>query len=301
MSTRIMSSITQGTRALSQFNALNMQRQLHPRLPSTIPRLFSTSAASSAKQDATTVTTPPVTQINAPPSTLPAPLDLPTVLPANAQTADKLKRLVTIGRAYLAFYKTGLKNVYRNYRASLPLRASLGLPAYIPISPPRRTSKDSTHKGIDMGRGQYQLVVRSARDVRKMIPFTLVLIICGEFTPLIIPLFGSAITPATCRVPGQVAKERDGASKRKTAAMRAHARAIEAEVVNSISVGSGEEMRVLAEFASPRWVKEADQDAVLRACAVFGLVKSHERLGGEGAGGTSLSDQVGEACGVFGD
>lgn len=277
-----MSSLTRGQRALSQFNLhSNIQRQFHPRLPSTIPRLFSTSAAShAAKQGSTTVTTPPPTQINAPASTLPAPLDLPTVLPANAQTADKLKRLVTIGRAYLAFYKTGLKNVYRNYRASLPLRASLGLPAYIPISPPRKSSNDSTHKGINMGRGQYQLVVRSARDVRKMIPFTLVLIICGEFTPLIIPLFGSAITPATCRVPGQVAKERDGASKRKNAAMRAQARAIEPEMLNSVSVGSEEEMRVLAEFASPRWVKAADKDAVLRACAVFGLVKSHERAGG---------------------
>ncbi|KAJ5299368.1 hypothetical protein N7476_010925 [Penicillium atrosanguineum] len=133
-----MSSFIRGQRALSQFHPRsNIQRQFHPRLPATIPRLFSTSAAShAAKQDSTTVTTPPSTQIDAPASTLPAPLDLPTVLPANAQTSDKLKRLVTIGRAYLAFYKTGLKNVYRNYRASLPLRASLGLPAYIPISPP---------------------------------------------------------------------------------------------------------------------------------------------------------------------
>ncbi|KAJ5119604.1 hypothetical protein N7448_010273 [Penicillium atrosanguineum] len=219
-----MSSFIRGQRALSQFHPRsNIQRQFHPRLPATIPRLFSTSAAShAAKQDSTTVTTPPSTQIDAPASTLPAPLDLPTVLPANAQTSDKLKRLVTIGRAYLAFYKTGLKNVYRNYRASLPLRASLGLPAYIPISPP----------------------------------------------PQILQW--------------QVAKERDGASKRKNAAMRAHARAIEPGALNPVSVGSGEEMRVLAEFASPRWVKEADKDAVLRACAVFGLVKSHARLGGGG-------------------
>jgi hypothetical protein len=113
-----------------------------------------------------------------------------------------------------------------------------------------------------------------------MIPFTLVLIVCGEFTPLVIPLFGSAITPATCRVPGQIAKERNEASKRKNAAMIAHARAEQPSALKGVSVGSGEEMRLLAEFASPSWVKRADKDAVLRACAVFGLIKSHERVGG---------------------
>jgi len=131
-----------------------------------------------------------------------------------------------------------------------------------------------------MGRGQFQLVRRSARDVRRMIPFTLILLICGEFTPLIVPLFGSAITPATCRVPGQVAKEREVASKRKNAAMRAHARAIEPSSLSPVSVGSREELKLLAEFASPGWVKSADNSAVLRACAVFGLIKSHERVGG---------------------
>lgn len=279
-----MSSLARGKCALrSQFSPhIATQRQFHPF--SHAPRLFSTSAASQAAKptdEPSTVTTPPANEINAPPSTLPAPLDLPIVLPATAQTADKLKRLVTIGRAYLAFYKTGLKNVFRNYRASLPLRASLGLPAYIPISPPRKPSAhNASHKGLDMGRGQFQLVRRSARDVRRMIPFTLILIICGEFTPLVIPIFGSAITPATCRVPGQVAKERDSASRRKNAAMRAHARVVEPSALSPVSVGSKEELSLLAEFASPRWVKEADANAVLRACAVFGLVKSHERLGG---------------------
>ncbi|OQD76875.1 hypothetical protein PENDEC_c003G06967 [Penicillium decumbens] len=231
-----MSSLSRGQYTLrSQFTQIT-QFKTHIHTQRQLPKTanFSTSATSHAKQEPSTVPTPPANQINAPQSTLPAPLDLPIVLPSTAQPIDKVKRLVTIGRAYLTFYKTGLKNVYHNYRASLPLRKTLDLPAYIPISPPR-SSQNANPKGINMGRGQFQLVRRSARDVRRMIPFTLILLICGEFTPLIVPLFGSAITPATCRVPGQVAKEREVASKRKNAAMRAHARAIEPSSLSPVS------------------------------------------------------------------
>jgi hypothetical protein len=98
-----------------------------------------------------------------------------------------------------------------------------------------------------------------------MIPFTMILIVCGEFTPLIIPIFGSAITPATCRVPSQVEKERVGSAKRKDAAL----------------VGfDGGQMEILRRFADPAWVGSAGSDEVLRACAVFGLVKRHDKFGG---------------------
>lgn len=133
-----------------------------------------------------------------------------------------------------------------------------------------------------MGRAQFQLVRRSARDVRRMIPFTLILIICGEFTPLVIPMFGSAITPATCRVPGQIAKERDTASRRKYTALLAHVRATAGNgtALESVQVGSERELGLLAGFADPVWLAGADANAVLCACAVFGLVKSHERMAG---------------------
>lgn len=120
-----------------------------------------------------------------------------------------------------------------------------------------------------------------------MIPFTLILIICGEFTPLIIPIFGSAITPATCRVPGQIAKERDAASKRKYEALLAHVRATAGPntAPESVQVGSSQELGLLAEFADPVWLAGANANAVLRACAVFGLVKAHDRVAGEALAG----------------
>ncbi|CAI7605862.1 unnamed protein product [Penicillium pancosmium] len=235
----------------------------------------------------TVVTTPTRTEINAPISTFPAPIEIPPQDPSSSSPSalDKIKRLVSTGRAYLTFYKTGLKNVFRNYRASIPLRKSLGLPIYLPVSPPRNHNAGAT-AAADLGRGQFQLVRRSARDVRRMIPFTLILIICGEFTPLIVPIFGSAITPATCRVPSQITKEREAGSKRKYLALTAHANAQAAQqagtMPTTVQIGSEQEMTLLAtRFANAEFARDADASGVLAASAVFGIVKSHQpRLGG---------------------
>lgn len=283
-------SFPQGQRALWSLQRLHSTAPLHPH------RHFSTSAlraASSAPSQPPkqTTTTPPTHDINAPTSTLPAEIDRPPPAEPTASTPEKLKRIVTIGRAYLTFYKTGLKNVFWNYRASLPLRAKLGLPAYLPTSPPRKASpapnapQSSSRQPADLSRGQYQLVRRSARDVRRMIPFTLILIVCGEFTPLIVPIFGSAITPATCRVPRQITKDREAHEKRKFAALRDHVKALgSTSTVGDLRLGGNQE-RALVELADLRWAESADPLAVLRACAVFDLVKSHDRFLGSALSG----------------
>jgi hypothetical protein len=119
-----------------------------------------------------------------------------------------------------------------------------------------------------------------------MIPFTLILIICGEFTPLIVPIFGSAITPATCRVPSQITKEREAGSKRKYLALTAHANAQAAQqagtMPTTVQIGSEQEMALLAtRFANAEFARTADTSGVLAASAVFGIVKSHQpRFGG---------------------
>ncbi|KAJ6115096.1 hypothetical protein N7486_000874 [Penicillium sp. IBT 16267x] len=297
-----MSSLARGNRVLR----LSCRRQYHNVLLRQSHKLFSTTSASlqshpppSDNNAPSTVVAPEAHEINAPLSTLPADLSLPETLPPTATTPAKLQRLIALGRAYLTFYKTGLKNVYRNYRASLPLRKELGLPAYLPTSPPRKVSNPITSekasnvgpppakntydiRNLGLGRGQFQLVRRSARDVRRMIPFTLVLIICGEFTPLIIPIFGSAITPATCRVPGQIAKERERASKRKALALQAWA---EANPESGLDVApkpirDDESFKLLIQLANPAWAATANSASVLQACAVFGLVKKHARFAG---------------------
>ncbi|KAL4995685.1 hypothetical protein BDV10DRAFT_126162 [Aspergillus recurvatus] len=221
--------------------------------------------------------------VNPPPSTRPADLETPAPLDPSASVSEKAQRLVAYGRAYLAFYKTGLKNVYHNYRTSLPIRRSLGIPSYLPTSPPpkffiRSSSGNSKHVKTKTSRSTFQLLNRAAYDVRRMIPFALVLIICGEFTPLLVIAFGNAITPFTCRIPKQIDKYRAQRTDRKRAALGAYAQASNGSVA-APEPGSKEELDLLSAFASKEFTKEASAQDVLTACAVFGLTKSHNSPG----------------------
>ncbi|KAJ6086935.1 hypothetical protein N7467_005849 [Penicillium canescens] len=299
-----MASITRGRgihASLQPWSNSNFHYQVRSQLQPVCVRpsqLFSTSASSqqsrrpspsspsSSVSSTTIVTAPYKIEVNAPSSTFPAEIVTPAPISPSAGLPDKLKRFVEIGRTYLTFYKTGLKNVYRNYRISIPLRKELGLSVYFPVSPPRTVSHNnanapSIRKESRLGRAQFQLVCRSARDVRRMIPFTMILIVCGEFTPLIVPIFGSAITPATCRVPSQVEKERISATKRKIAALDVHVTASKDNSLSLLRSSSDEQLHLLAkQFADPAWAASADPASVLRATAVFGLVKRHDRAAG---------------------
>lgn len=109
-----------------------------------------------------------------------------------------------------------------------------------------------------------------------MIPFSLMLVICGEFTPLIVLAIGSAVVPMTCRVPAQFAKDRAKQASRKRASLVAHS-VQESGSVSKV-VSGDEELDLLAKrYASPEWVESATDEDVLRACAVFGLVGTHVR------------------------
>ena len=114
------------------------------------------------------------------------------------------------------------------------------------------------------------------------------LIICGEFTPLIVLAVGSAIVPFTCRVPKQFAKDRAQRASRKRAALVDHfVRTTGSMSVpgSSSSSGSGTagknygpELDLLAtQFANREWIETASSEEVLRACAVMGLARTHRR------------------------
>ncbi|KMP02057.1 hypothetical protein CIRG_02196 [Coccidioides immitis RMSCC 2394] len=76
--------------------------------------------------------------LNPPQSTRPAQLELPE---KSANSSGMFKYYISLGKAYYAFYKTGLKNVYHNYRAAAPIRKRLGFSGYLPTSlPPRSLS-----------------------------------------------------------------------------------------------------------------------------------------------------------------
>lgn len=235
--------------------------------PSTIP-----SASSTSTDD-----------VNPAPSTRPAELVFPPPLQPSAGLRDKLGRYLAVGKTYLTFYKTGVKNVYFNYRTSLPLRRSLGLPAYLPVSPPpapnsqKATAFRTAIKSHKVSRSSFQLVRRAAYDMRRLIPFAFTLIICGEFTPLIVLALGNVITPYTCRIPKQIEKNRAKRVEVKRDALSAHQAAATGSLT-PLAVGSEQELDILANcYGDLGWAHTASAEEILRACAVFGLSKSHAR------------------------
>ncbi|OAX81777.1 hypothetical protein ACJ72_03879 [Emergomyces africanus] len=256
----------------------------------------------------TAATVQPVTitsRLNPPTSTLPAPI----ALPAKDPTVSKAKYYFTLGKAYLSFYKTGLKNVFYNYRASVPLRRRLGLSLIFPTSPPPAVYavKHINNATIlrqyanNVSRSEFQLIRRSAYDVRRMIPFSLILLLCGEMTPFVVLALGNLVTPFTCRVPRQVEKERVKACLRKEKAVRAAevdgamAAAAAAAAADGAAGGAGGKSVkenaianldvLLNATAIPPTVdingliNHASTAGVLRACAVFRLSRGHELAG----------------------
>jgi hypothetical protein len=194
--------------------------------------------------------------------------------------------MISTGRAFLNFYKVGLKNVYANQKVTRPMRTALGLPAFLPTSmPPARgrhgPSSSSTAliaqmDSLKMSRADFQLVRRSAYDIRRMIPFGLILLVCGEFTPLIVALVGNAVTPFVCRLPKQNDKTRKKRFELKRHALLATQ--WDQGSATPVPSGSEKELEWLAKnFGSRDFAVSSQASSVLRGCAAFGLVKSLNR------------------------
>ena len=135
-------------------------------------------------------------RVNPPVSTLPALLQLPERDPAKSLPGH----LFRTGKAYLGFYKTGLKNIWTNYQASSAYRRS------------QPSQKDLT-------RANFQLLRRSRHDLLRVPPFLLIFAICGEFTPLVV-LAVPNVVPGTCWIPKQVENKRRQLERRRSVSFR---------------------------------------------------------------------------------
>lgn len=128
-------------------------------------------------------------------TTRPAFLDLPTHPGSNADIQTTAKYYFSLGRKYLAFYKNGLKNVWHNYKLARAIKTRLGIRNHGQVL--------SAVRAGQISRNEYQILLRSQHDVKKLLPFLVVFTICGEFTPLVIPFLGTKAVPTTCVLPKQ--------------------------------------------------------------------------------------------------
>jgi hypothetical protein len=121
----------------------------------------------------------------------------------------RLSYLYRLGKSFLTFYRTGLKNVWFNYKEYRKIKARLGP---FPLNDVVKYSGKGGRPTIS--RKEYQLYLRTRHDIRKLIPFGLILLICGEFTPFVVLALGSAVVPSTCQIPAQVVKDHVKAAER---------------------------------------------------------------------------------------
>lgn len=142
-------------------------------------------------------------------STRPPPLELPEAphphaWPYKGNWAPSrwdFKYLFRLGKAYGSFYWTGVKQLVGNFR--MMFRINRELNGTFPDAAARYAAVPEKISYND-----YELMMRTRRDMRKTIPFLLIFAVFGEFTPLIILAFGSKVVPGTCVIPKQVLQDR---------------------------------------------------------------------------------------------
>ncbi|KAF2278465.1 uncharacterized protein EI97DRAFT_431683 [Westerdykella ornata] len=140
-------------------------------------------------------------KLNPPPETYPAPIDVP----ARGPNQGFVNYIFNAGKAYLAFYKTGMKNLWAMRQLSKTLRerqrnAMNGVQAGETVP-----TADGDVSDIVLTRAEWQTVRRSRVDMMRACVFVPIFVVFGEWTPFLVP-FLMPIVPETCRLPGQVGK-----------------------------------------------------------------------------------------------
>ncbi|KAI9841379.1 MAG: hypothetical protein M1838_003603, partial [Thelocarpon superellum] len=106
----------------------------------------------------------------------------------------------------LTFYKTGAWNVWQNFKAAQDVQRTIATKANGSLSHAVSTNLIS--------RSDFQLLHRSAHDVRRVPIFALIFVIFGEYTPLVV-IYMSNLVPWPCRTPQQILSDRRKLEERR--------------------------------------------------------------------------------------
>jgi hypothetical protein len=195
------------TRLLAPSRALGSP-SIHIRRRSSQHSITKRSATALTKPGSQAVSIEKVDRVNPPNTTRPPPLEIPSRDPSGST----FSYYIQVGKAYLGFYKTGVKNVFHNRSllnsriSSLPqddIRPSIFRPRNVPRA---------------FSRADWVLFWRVRHDTARIPVFALVLLICGEFTPLV-AVFLEGIMPYTCRLPQKRAVTQARAEVRRSASL----------------------------------------------------------------------------------
>ncbi|KAL0942585.1 letm1-like protein [Colletotrichum truncatum] len=159
----------------------------------TTPYRRLTSSLTSEKSPSAPVLNPKVNPVA---SSRPAPLELPERQPDQS----KFSHLFAQAKTYIKFYKSGLSAVFANRRHIQGVIATKSKTVEGFRSPSVFTP-GLVPKGFS--RADWVLLWRVRHDILRVPLFGVVLLICGEFTPLIV-IFVDGVVPYTCRLPRQL-------------------------------------------------------------------------------------------------
>ncbi|KAH6637770.1 hypothetical protein C7974DRAFT_390229 [Boeremia exigua] len=155
----------------------------------------SSSPAKHAPAPAALSPTPASTNdpLNPPPFTYPPDLSVPARKPGQAY----IPYLFACGKAYIAFYKTGISHTRQTLKYAKSVRAKTG-------GQGRGVQSDAPGAGL-LTRAEWQVARRSKRDLIRLPVMGFLILALGEWLPLIV-VYLTPVVPEACRIPAQVAR-----------------------------------------------------------------------------------------------
>lgn len=168
-----------------------------------IAEQFSAKAAVTAVESGASID-----PVNPPRSTRPPPL----ALPERSESQTVFIYLWNTGRAYGTFYKEAVKAVWFNNRAAQIVRDRITKGKQV------KTALEAATKGL-ITRSEWQILQRNRHDIGKLPVFGLMVLLFGEWLPLLVPFIPGAV-PGTARIPKQIIGMRMKAEERRRRSFR---------------------------------------------------------------------------------
>ncbi|KAJ4384689.1 hypothetical protein N0V86_000290 [Didymella sp. IMI 355093] len=121
----------------------------------------------------------------------------PLSIPDRKEGQNYASYLFSCGKAYVAFYKTGIGHTRQTLKYAKGVRARLA-------DQGKGVSRDVAGSGI-LSRSEWQVLRRSKRDLLRLPVMGFLVLALGEWLPLVV-VYLTPVIPEQCRIPKQVSR-----------------------------------------------------------------------------------------------
>lgn len=205
-------------------------------------------------------------KLNPPSFTYPPELSVPQ----RKQGQNYASYLFSAGKAYLTFYKSGIKHTRQTLKLAKAIRARLA-------DQGKAISEDIAGSGL-LSRSEWQVLRRSKRDLLRLPVMGFLILALGEWLPLVV-VYLTPVIPEACRIPTQVERvQRKQEAKRKDRLQRIATHALRLQSLDRTPRTDQDGIRLAAAaegLLDPR-SKEGKQGGVAMARAILPLAASND-------------------------